>query len=217
MKTLFKVLAILTFLGLILSGCGDRENHKEFLLLSPGVTWFYDVDIQGQKSEMQVQVGEIKNIAGENAYPLSYSYNELALPTQIEYYVPKEKAVLFTRLDNVQGQYLKKPQQTFLKFPLKKGDKWEWTGSLVPVGENGALASGTVKAAVEDEETITTPAGTYKKAMRISFVSVNESEGTKFEIQEKRWYVNKVGMVKEVLYDEEGNEVLTAVLKKLEK
>jgi len=218
MRTFSKVIPWLAFLCfLLLTGCGDRNNAKNFLLLHPGVTWYYDVDIQGMKQEMQVQVGEIVKIDGADAYPLSYSYHELALPTQIEYYVVREQAVLFPRLDNVQGQFLKKPQQTFLKFPLKKGDKWEWSGKLIPVGERKEAASGTVKVAVEDEETVSTPAGTYKNAVRVSFVSVNQTNGTKFEIKEERWYVNKVGMVKEVLYDERGNEVLTAVLKKVEK
>ena len=217
MKIMVKAILGLFFLGLISTGCAERNDAKRFLLLNPGVTWYYDVDIQGVKQEMQVQVGEAKQIAGKNAYPLSYSYHELALPTQIEYYVVQDKAVLIPRLDNVQGQFLKKPQQTFLRFPLKKGDRWEWSGKLIPVGENDAVASGSVKATVEDEETVVTPAGTYQKAVRISFVSENEADGAKFEIKEERWYVNKVGMVKEVLYDEIGNEILTAVLKKVEK
>ena len=90
-------------------------------------------------------------------------------------------------------------------------------GRLIPVGEKEAVASGKVQAVVESKETVNTPAGTYKDAVRISFVSVNESGDTRFDIKEKRWYVKGVGMVKEVLYDEKGNEVLTAVLKKLEK
>ncbi|HHT62849.1 MAG: hypothetical protein ACOX4H_12105 [Bacillota bacterium] len=217
MKIMFKAAVFLIFLSIALVGCGAEDDARGFLLLNPGVTWYYDVDIQGEKLEMQVQVGETKNIAGKTAYPLSYSYNELALPTQIEYYAVQDKAVLFPRLDNVQGQFLKKPEQTFLKFPLKEGDKWEWSGRLIPVGEKEAVASGKVQAVVESKETVNTPAGTYKDAVRISFVSVNESGDTRFDIKEKRWYVKGVGMVKEVLYDEKGNEVLTAVLKKLEK
>jgi len=203
--------------SLILTGCGNRDDVKDFLAIKPGVIWYYEVDIQGDKSEMQIQVGEPEKIEGKTAYPLSYSYNQLALPTQIEYYVTQDKSVLFPRLDNVQGQYLKKPVQTFLKFPLKKGDKWEWSGKLVPVGEKEAVVNGTLKTVVEEEETVNTPAGTYKKAVRISLVSVHESQGTKFELKEERWYVNKIGMVKEVLYDEKGDPVLTAVLKKIEK
>lgn len=217
MKSLSWGMICLAFLSVMLTGCGDRGEAKGFLAINPGVTWYYEVDIQGDKTEMQVQVGEPKTIEGKTAYPLSYSYNQLALPTQIEYYVTQDKAVLFPRLDNVQGQFLKKPQQTFLKFPLKKGDEWEWSGKLIPVGEKEAVASGTVKTVVEDEETVTTPAGTYKKAVRITLVSVHESQGTKFELKEDRWYVNKIGMVKEVLYDEEGNQVLIAVLEKIEK
>lgn len=206
----------LVFLGLI-TGCGDRGGAKEFLQLTPGVTWYYEVNIQGDKTEMQVQVGEPKKVEGKTAYPLSYSYNQLSLPTQIEYYVPSEKALLFPRLDNVQGQFLKKPYQTFLKFPLKEGDKWEWSGKLVPIGKQEEVSTGTVKTQVKDKETISTPAGTYKNAVRISLDTINESQGTRFQIKEDRWYVNKVGMVKEVVYDEEGNEVLTAVLKKIKK
>ncbi|MEL7568312.1 MAG: hypothetical protein AAGU27_26030 [Dehalobacterium sp.] len=207
----------LIFLSFMFTGCGDRDDVKDFLAIKPGVIWYYEVDIQGAKSEMQIQVGEPKEIEGKTAYPLSYSYNQLALPTQIEYYVTQDKSVLFPRIDNVQGQFLKKPAQTFLKFPLKKGDEWEWSGKLVPVGEKEAVVSGSVKTVVEDEETITTPATTYKKAVRISLVSVHESQGTEFELKEERWYVNKIGMVKEVLYDEKGNPVLTAALKKIEK
>lgn len=216
MRNLSLGIIFLAFFGL-LTGCGDRGGAKEFLQITPGVTWYYEVNIQGAKSEMQVQVGEPKTVEGETAFPLSYSYNQLALPTQIEYYVPSEKALLFPRLDNVQGQFLKKPYQTFLKFPLKEGDKWEWSGKLVPIGEKEAVSSSTVKTVVEDKETINTPAGTYKNAVRISLDTINESQGTKFQLKEDRWYVNKVGMVKEVLYDEKGNEVLSAVLKKIEK
>lgn len=216
-----KIVGTIIFLVLLAMavGCGNQNEAKAFLPLNPGVTWHYDVDIQGQKLEMQVQVGETKEVEGKIAYPVSYSYSELALPTQIEYYVLQEKAILFPRVDNVQGQFLKKPFQTFFKFPLKEGSKWEWSGKLIPVGENKeAVTLGTVKTTVEDEETVSTPAGTYKKALRISFVSVNEAaDGTKFEIKEDRWYVKKIGMVKEVLYDERGNQVLVAVLRKFEK
>ncbi|WP_148137660.1 hypothetical protein [Candidatus Formimonas warabiya] len=217
MKTSYKLFMIISCLFLFSAGCAARNEAKNFLPLNPGVTWYYDVDIQGEKVEMQVQVGEQKEVEGKLAYPLSYSYHQQALPTQIEYYAVEDKTIMFPRIDNVQGQFAKKPSQVFLKFPLKKGDKWEWSGKLLPLGKKEAVATGTVQAVVQEAETVSTPAQTYKNALRISFTSVFTTQGTNFGIKEDRWYVNKIGMVKEVVYDEKGEQVLIAVLHKIKK
>jgi len=218
MKKFFQGIFLTCFIIAVSSlGCAARKEAKNFLPLSPGNTWSYNVDIQGESVQMQVEVGEPKDVEGNNAFPLSYSYNQLALPTQVEYFVIEEDAILFPRIDNVQGQYLKKPFQTFLKFPLKKGEKWEWSGKLVPVGVKTGEIDGKVTVLVKNIEGISVPAGTYEKAVRVSFTSTFETEGTSFKILEDRWYVKGTGMVKEVLYDDQGKQVLVAVLKEFKK
>jgi hypothetical protein len=81
MKIMFKAAVFLIFLSIALVGCGAEDDARGFLLLNPGVTWYYDVDIQGEKLEMQVQVGETKNIAGKTAYPYALVSFIFYLPT----------------------------------------------------------------------------------------------------------------------------------------
>ncbi len=202
---------------LLFAGCAGREDARSFIPLKPGVIWYYDVNIQGETVQMQAQVGEPQKIEGNNAYPVTYSSNEKALPTLIEYYVIEDQKILFPRLDNVQGQFVKTPIQTYLKFPLKKGANWKWSGKLLPVGEKEAVARETVETVVVDHETVTTPLRKFKNAVRISFLLNFHTEDKELKIKGDRWYVKKFGMVKEVLYDEKGNQVLVAVLKKLDK
>lgn len=211
-----KLFMVCLFFALI-AGCAQRQEARTFLPLNPGNTWQYTVNVDGEKQRMQVEVGESREVEGYNAFSLSYSYQQLALPTQVEYYVPQENAVLFPRLDNVQGQYLKKPFQILLKFPLKKGEKWEWDGKLVPVGSKTPAVDARIQTEVTRVETVTVPAGTYKNAVRVSFSSVFNTGDTGFEVKEDRWYVKGIGMVKEVLYDEKGEEILVAVLNSFKK
>ena len=96
MKIMFKAAVFLIFLSIALVGCGAEDDARGFLLLNPGVTWYYDVDIQGEKLEMQVQVGN-KNIAGKTAYPCLILIMNWLCP-QIEYYAVQDKAVLFQGL-----------------------------------------------------------------------------------------------------------------------
>lgn len=217
MRTARKSGILLSIFLLLAVGCAAGNEAKAFLPLTPGNIWTYDVDIQGEKVEMHVEAGQPKNVEGKNTIPLSYSYSSLALPTQIEYYSTRENAIVFPRIDNVQGQYLKKPILVFLKFPLKKGAKWEWSGKLVPMGSNKTVVQAKVVTQVKNIESVLTPAGNYKKAFKISFVSSFNSQGNNFVIKEERWYVKEVGMVKEVLYDDQGEEVLVALLKKFRK
>ncbi|NMA13778.1 MAG: hypothetical protein GX930_00865 [Clostridia bacterium] len=217
MKIPRKPLALLSLFILLVVGCAGQNEAKNFLPLTPGNLWTYDVNIQGERTDMQVEVGQPREVEGKNAIPLSYSYNRLALPTQVEYYVIEDNAIVFPRIDNVQGQYLKKPFQVFLKFPLKPGAKWEWTGNLVTMGDDDKKTRARVRVEVNEAEKVVTHVATYQKAVKISFNSVFDANGTDFAIKEDRWYVKGVGMVKEVLYDETGEEIMVAILKKLEK
>ncbi|MGI6711678.1 MAG: hypothetical protein ACOX4L_02935 [Bacillota bacterium] len=214
MKIHIKYAAMLGLFFILTTGCAVRKQAQDFFPLKPGNVWQYDVDVQGENIQMMVEVGEPQIVEGDHVFPFSYSYHELALPTQVEYYKVEDNAVLFPRIDNIQGQFLKKPIQEFLQFPLSKGKKWGWSGKLVPVGINKESISGDIVTVVKDIETVTTPAGTYKNAYRISINSKFQTQGSSFSIKEDRWYVKGVGMVKEVLYDDRKGEVLTAVLKK---
>jgi hypothetical protein len=216
MKSSIKVILFALVL-LAASGCAGRDDAKSFLPLEPGNKWTYAVNIEGKDVELFVEVGQPREVEGKTAFPLSYSYSNLGLPTQIEYYVVQEDAIIFPRIDNVQGQYLKKPFQVFLKFPLKEGSKWEWSGNLVPEAAGEETTKASVNAEVREVETVVTPIKTYKKALRISFESSFDTAEADFVVREDRWYVKGVGMVKEVLYDDAGEELLSAVLKNFKK
>lgn len=218
MKTPLRMIAFGLVFGLIFVwGCAAKKPLGNYLPLSPGRVWTYTVNIRGAGSEMIVEAGEPQSVEGNSVIPLSYAYANTALPTQIEYYRIQEDAILLPRIDNVQGQYLKKPFQVFIKLPLKAGAKWEWNGRLVPIGAGLSSTREKVLTRVTGEEKVITPAGTYEKAMGITFRTVYETGETSFTLRDDRWYVRGVGMVKEVLYDEQDREVMTAVLKKIKK
>jgi hypothetical protein len=94
-----------------------------------------------------------------------------------------------------------KPPILILKVPPKKGDTF-----TVDSRAGGKVFKGTFKI---DEEDVTVPAGSYKKAVKVISQDL-EAEGLKPTVT--TWYAENVGMVKQVVV--EGKETITIELEK---
>ncbi len=105
--------------------------------------------------------------------------------TQKEYFAVTEEGLKSFRVVAGARTVETTPPILRIKFPIKKGDSWEWAGKQGDKEQKAAFTN-------EGEEEIKTPAGTYK-AWKI--VVVIDQEGASSTAA--YWYAAGVGMIRQ--------------------
>jgi hypothetical protein len=185
-------LIVIGFLSLF-NGIVDAADKNDYYPLTPGSEWV-----------MQVAVPEENNVTEQKITIERQEIFEGITYSVMKQIDPKNKYTVLV-LKNDKGVYWRKlslkksfvpemnsyfvPQAPYVRFPLTKGNKWEWNGIYsLPWSDKKA----TMKFEVQnDTEEVTVPAGRFlcAKIHVIKYLDKDTDEETS-------WYAPGVGMVK---------------------
>lgn len=179
---LIMTVMILTAMILSFSSC-SLFKQPDYFPLSQGSEWTYAFG----KDEVTFKVTGEETVDGKKC--AIYEAVIKNIPSQKEYYYKTDKEVTSIMRSYANGQVKVKlePPETIMKFPLKVGESWTWTGQM------GNVEKVTFTFKVAKKEKITVPAGTFN-AIKLDI------EGTTPQgksINTERWYAPDVGMIKD--------------------
>ncbi|QDT31789.1 hypothetical protein [Thalassoglobus polymorphus] len=185
-------IAILTLSAIFTSASGlveAQEKTPDYYPFKVGTKWRYQVDSgNGNKIPIINEVAEIEKIDDQSLARIETSVNGKLAATE---HMSQTKQGLFRNRFN--GAKVSPPIQ-LLKFPIKKGEKWESETSIA-----GQQIS--VKCAVDLEE-IEVAAGKFKAVKVI--VDASQAGGG---ISTTYWFADNVGIVKQTV-DINGQKVV---------
>ncbi|MFP4498692.1 MAG: hypothetical protein ACLFQV_10810 [Vulcanimicrobiota bacterium] len=209
--------AVVVAMALAFSACTKKQpaTGKEYFPLEMGDQWTYNSTIGGTtEMEMVFKVTGTEEINGVETKILEAFVEDNSI--QKEYYELSDKGLIaHKRYMSAAGQELVlNPPEMMLKFPLKVGDSWTWSGDI------DGQPAGNYTFTVEAEEEVTVPAGTFM-AYKVKLVGKAASEETEeteatetteegteaveeetteeeeVMVESTRWFVKDIGMVKE--------------------
>lgn len=189
-------IAILAVIILSFSSCSFFKQ-PDYFPLNQGSEWVY---VFGS-DELTFKVTGEETVNGKKCS--IYEAVMKGIPSQREYYqkTDKELIAVMRSYGNGQIKVNLNPPETLMKFPLKTGDSWTWSGQL------GNTEKVTFNFKVSKKEKITVPAGTFNSIK----IEINGSTQGGKSISTERWYAPNVGMIKDI--SKFGPINLTAELK----
>ncbi len=192
-------IAILTLSAIFTSACGlaeAQEKTSDYYPFKVGMKWRYQVDSgNGNKVPIVNEVAEIEKIDDESLARIETSVNGKLAATE---HMSQTKSGLFRNRFN--GAKVSPPIQ-LLKFPIKKGEKWDSETSIA--GQKISVNC------VVDLDEVEVPAGKFKTVKVI--VEASQAGGG---ISTTYWFADNVGIVRQTV-DINGQTVVIE-LEKLE-
>jgi hypothetical protein len=174
----------------------DKEKTPDYYPLKPGTKWFYELNGNGQKIKLQIQVSKIETIDGNKMALVETVINGMVTGT--EHVTATEKGVFRHRMNGIELS----PPVCILKYPYKKDDTWE---GETTVGAEKIMVKGK---ALGDEE-VSVPAGKYKTVK-----ADTETSGAGMKMTASLWFAPDVGLVKQTIAVQD--KTLTFELEKFE-
>ncbi len=212
-------LATLTFLfnsfGLV-----DLAVAGEYFPLREGLTKEFRVVLQKgsdiHEGRLQYWIGPKINLAGTEVFPiLTRMKTPVAPPPRKTFYLENEQGI---RVIAQQGPYDGGPKmseydQWELKYPLVEGGTWTGTDELIALKGKPTVVFTYVIETMNG--TASTPAGTFKKCMKvrrsyIGEVDLGPLEGaTKMTVESYAWYAPTIGFIRGgYLMKDSGSEIV---------
>ncbi len=166
----------------LLAALVQETKGEELAPFKEGTKWTYVA--QGAEFTMKVsgreKVGEVECAVVETVLKDKQEQEH----TLKEYFAVTKEGLKSFRIVAGTRTVETTPPILRIKFPLKKGDSWDWSGKQGDQEQKAAFTN-------EGEEEIKTPAGTYKTW---KIVVVIEQEGASSTAA--YWYAAGVGMVR---------------------
>jgi hypothetical protein len=198
-----KRILILVILVLMLTiGQGVCAEDENYFPLKVGNTWNYTVTVREQKLQAEYKVAQKTSIEGQEAWAVEASINGMA--QEKTYYFQNAVGVFSIFRSLLAYNFRFEPAQQILKYPVAIGDFWEQIGEFSDVVQNISFnyqLNYKYSAMVE----LKVPAGTFT-ALKVTGTFI-ASDGSKLDLQ--RYFVNGVGLIKEVVTTETKNQKYT--------
>lgn len=177
-KILFVVLILII---LIQNGC--EKKKQDYFPLSTGNTWRYKTNMG---SPLTVVVKNQKTIGDWNCFVVeSFTYDKKNC-VKSDYFAQKDDGIYCLRSSFPVTSMFFDPPITILRFPLKKGLSWKWTGKIGifdakyfyrVLGRESLLILGKKYSAIK--------------------VHVKGNTSVIGDYEADRWYAPNIGMIKE--------------------
>lgn len=100
------------------------------------------------------------------------------------------------------------PPQKLLSRSMRAGETWNWKASQAPV---------SIRVRVLEPSTVNVPAGAFHAIQTVHEMTIQTPEGIVVQVNQKRWYVEGMGYLKQETRTMAGNRFLSHVLLTLEK
>lgn len=187
--------------------------------LSVGAVWTYEATDGNETWESEVKITGKENVNGAPCFVLEAARKGKEARGQT-YITIGSKGAYVVKIkgeNSMTGKFddaIKSPIP-LLQFPLKKGKKWEWSGSFKILVKEITFKT---QSEVLGEEKIKVPAGTFDAFK----VKTQRYFAGKLGGEETRWYAPGTGMVKSVNHSKKlfgfgKDRTVTQVLKKFKK
>lgn len=166
----------------------QQQQPQNFFPLNEGSQWTYNVKSKDQTATITQKIGRIELLGDQRVAGVETYLNEKFQGT--ENISSTDKGIFRHR---TQGADFK-PPVPMLRYPIKKGDTWDYTGTL-----GGTTTTTTSQV---DVDKVTVPAGTYQAA-----IVTTKSKDKKSKSATTIWFAPGVGIVKQVQSLPKGVEV----------
>ena len=168
----------------LLAAFVQETKGEDLAPLKEGTKWTYVTE--GSEFTMKVsgreKVGDVECTVIETTVKDKQEQEH----TQKEYFAVTKEGLKSYRITAGTRTVDSSPPVLRIKFPLKKGDSWEWSGKQ---GEREQKAS----FSNEGEEEIKTPAGTYKAWKIVAVIEQQDGASSTAAY----WYAPGVGLVRQ--------------------
>jgi hypothetical protein len=192
----FILILVLGIAGAAGQEASEKNKAPDYSPLKPGTKWVYELNNDGQKVKLTIQVAKLETIGGKSLALVETSVNGMV--TSTEHMLATENGVFRHRNNGVELT----PPVCVLKYPFKKGETWETDATI-------GNESVKVKGKAGDSEEITVAAGKFKTVQ-----AVVDTAFAGNQLSVTSWFAPDVGIVKQSVVT--NGKTISAELEKFE-
>ena len=193
MKTLKPLFGASGAIALLLTASrmiADPAKPVSYWPFAQGSTWTLSTNVQNKTFDQIITVTSVKTDKGGSVATLNYTAGSKVVQVETYRTTPQEVARMSAGLD---GSGVLSPPLPIIKYPMKAGNTWKWSGTITV---HGVPVQGVSTLTVSGPTSVKTMGGTFS-AFKVHSELVVTAQGQTQKVPNDYWFAPNVGLVRQ--------------------